>query len=64
MAISNAETLTLRRNRQAETPQPTRPELDTRDLFRGNRTVTIDHEGERYILRLTRNERLILTKEE
>lgn len=32
------------------------------DLFRGNRRLIIEHQGEEYCLQLTRNERLILTK--
>lgn len=32
------------------------------DLFRKNRRLIIEHQGEEYCLRLTRNERLILTK--
>lgn len=32
------------------------------DLLRGTRRLVIEHRGEAYCLRLTRNERLILTK--
>ena len=31
-------------------------------IFQGKREVVIVHEGEEYILRITRNEKLILTK--
>lgn len=32
------------------------------ELLQGGRRLLIDHQGETYCLRLTRNERLILTK--
>lgn len=32
------------------------------DLFRDARTVCIEHSGQRYLLRLTRENKLILTK--
>lgn len=38
------------------------PRLRSTDLFRGDRRVIIEHGGEQYCLRLTRNERLILNK--
>lgn len=36
--------------------------VDSRDLFRGAREVLIEHSGETYRLRLTRNGKLILHK--
>lgn len=36
--------------------------LHSTDLFRGQRRVIIEHRGEQYCLRLTRNQRMILTK--
>jgi hemin uptake protein HemP len=33
-----------------------------RDLLGGDRILRIEHEGQLYTLRITRNERLILTK--
>jgi len=39
-------------------PAPLRAE----DLLRDRRTLVIEHAGERYLLRLTRNGKLILTK--
>jgi hemin uptake protein HemP len=36
--------------------------IRSQDLFRGARTVCIEHEGQRYLLRLTKENKLILTK--
>lgn len=36
--------------------------IDSRDLFRHGSTICIDHAGQRYILRVTRENKLILTK--
>lgn len=38
------------------------PQISTAQLFRGGNEVLIEHRGERYRLRLTRQDRLILTK--
>lgn len=38
------------------------PRVDSRDLFRGHHLVEIEHAGQRYQLRLTRENKLILTK--
>ncbi|GBG03132.1 hypothetical protein AZSI13_24590 [Azospira sp. I13] len=38
------------------------PVLASRQLFRGNNTVCIEHAGQCYLLRLTRENKLILTK--
>lgn len=61
----------LRRDGQATfispyTPQlphkPNMPVLDTKTLFAASSEVTIEHESETYRLRLTRQNKLILTK--
>lgn len=36
--------------------------VDSRDLFRQGTTLHIDHAGHRYVLRVTRENKLILTK--
>lgn len=42
---------------------PTAPQrIDSRRLLSGHREIVIDHSGEQYRLRLTRNDKLILTK--
>lgn len=38
------------------------PRFESSQLLRGGRTVEIDHAGQRYTLRLTRENKLILTK--
>lgn len=40
----------------------TSPKLSSQDLFRNGSTVCIEHHGEHYWLRLTRGNKLILTK--
>ena len=55
---------------QSKTPQRTpspvldraTPSVDSRDLLRGGRLLDILHAGQRYTLRLTRENKLILTK--
>ncbi len=42
--------------------QPALPVLQSNRLFAMSREIRIMHEGEEYRLRLTRNNRLILTK--
>lgn len=39
-----------------------RPRLDSVEILRGNSAVEIDHAGQRYLLRVTRENKLILTK--
>ncbi len=39
-----------------------RPRIESEQILHGNRTVEIDHEGQRYLLRVTRENKLILTK--
>jgi hemin uptake protein HemP len=36
--------------------------VSAQDLFAGEREICIDHEGERYVLRITRRGKLILQK--
>lgn len=38
------------------------PRFDSRDLFLGGERLLIDHRGEQYLLRITRQGKLILTK--
>jgi hemin uptake protein HemP len=45
----------------AELPLP-RPVIPSEELFRGVREVWIEHEGIRYLLRITRRNKLILQK--
>jgi hemin uptake protein HemP len=55
-------------NAHPSKPPPASPEsaqapvLDVRDLLRGSREVIILHAGEHYRLRVTANDKLILTK--
>jgi hemin uptake protein HemP len=46
----------------SQTSQATLPMLQSQHLFALGREIRIQHEGEEYRLRLTRNNRLILTK--
>ena len=41
---------------------PEQPRVDSRRLLAGGRELVIDHAGQEYRLRLTRNDKLILTK--
>jgi hemin uptake protein HemP len=45
-----------------ETTQEEPLQLSSRDLFRNGKTVRIEHQSEFYWLRLTRANKLILTK--
>lgn len=38
------------------------PRIESRELLSGSREVVIDHSGVEYRLRVTRNDKLILTK--
>lgn len=44
------------------TSPDSRPRLDSREILRGSSAVEIDHAGQRYLLRVTRENKLILTK--
>ena len=53
----------LKPDRVVAAAAPTSPvRLDSRELFRNGNEVLIVHKGEEYRLRITRNEKLILTK--
>jgi len=39
-----------------------RPRVESEEILRGNTTVEIEHAGQRYLLRVTRENKLILTK--
>jgi hemin uptake protein HemP len=39
-----------------------RVRMSSRDLFRGGREIVILHAGQEYLLRITRTDKLILTK--
>lgn len=45
----------------AANPEP-RPRLDSQAILGGSSAVEIDHAGQRYLLRVTRENKLILTK--
>lgn len=42
--------------------QEQRLRLESEQILRGNNTVEIEHAGQRYLLRVTRENKLILTK--
>lgn len=42
--------------------QPARSPVSSEHLLRGATTLEIDHAGQRYLLRVTRENKLILTK--
>lgn len=42
--------------------QPSKPRLKSEDLFRNGSELIIEHRGEEYRLKLTRNDKLILNK--
>jgi hemin uptake protein HemP len=44
------------------TPSATPPRVSSADILRGAHMVEIDHAGQRYLLRVTRENKLILTK--
>lgn len=47
---------------QCYTARPQRQRVSITDLMRGGREVILLHEGEEYILRITKTGKLILTK--
>jgi hemin uptake protein HemP len=47
---------------QAPPGETTKSRYDTRELFRGQREILIEHAGHAYHLRITRQDKLILTK--
>ena len=46
----------------ANTPPEPTPRIGSADLLRGHRTVEIEHGQQRYTLRVTKDDKLILTK--
>lgn len=50
------------RARPADAVRSDLPRVDSRQLLRGKNLLLIDHAGDRYVLRMTRNNKLILTK--
>jgi len=51
----------MRPDAREEQPKPAR-QISSRELLGPERILHIEHNGEVYTLRLTRNDRLILTK--
>ncbi|MGB0956258.1 MAG: hemin uptake protein HemP [Panacagrimonas sp.] len=60
MNLATATTLKLPRPRIAQVPSRTR--LHSDQLFAHGNELIIEHRGEEYRLRLTRNDKLILNK--
>jgi hemin uptake protein HemP len=50
------------RTRDAAEPTPDEVRIASAELFRGRRDIVILHRGQEYRLRITRSEKLILTK--
>lgn len=46
----------------APEPAPIKAGIPTQQLFQGHQEIVIDHKGESYRLRITKNDKLILTK--
>lgn len=59
---STRSLLTLSRTATSAAPLPSAAAVRSSDLLRGQREVLIQHAGETYRLRHTRNGKLILTK--
>jgi hemin uptake protein HemP len=49
-------------NPRFDAPRPPRQQVRTTDLMRGSRELVLLHEGQEYILRITKTGKLILTK--
>ena len=56
------QTATLSLDRRTVAPRPAQPRLKSTDLFRDTNELIIEHQGQEYRLRLTRNDKLILNK--
>jgi len=54
----------MERRPDKQNPHPAEPNrpLQASDLFRGRQEIVIEFRGETYRLRITRNDKLILTK--
>ena len=50
------------KNEKINTTQNSNRTLKTNDLFNGENEITIEHKSEKYRLRITSNDKLILTK--
>jgi len=62
-AMQTLNTLSLPRRAQSTTVvRNVVPRLKSEDLFRGTHELVIEHQGQEYRLRLTRNDKLILNK--
>jgi hemin uptake protein HemP len=46
----------------SEPPKPSQELVRSQELFQGRREIWIEHDGERYRLRITRRNKLILQK--
>lgn len=56
------QTATLMLDRRTAAPRPAQPRLKSSELFRESNELIIEHQGQEYRLRLTRNDKLILNK--
>lgn len=61
MPMSDSEQATGSK-KGGETQTPTRKKIDSHMLFEGKNEVVILHQGEEYLLRITKQKKLILTK--
>ena len=59
---SSAPVVTTRPTLRLPTSAARAPRIDSHRLLSGGRELVIDHAGQEYRLRLTRNDKLILTK--
>jgi hemin uptake protein HemP len=59
---SNEDTLRHRRVVSLHAAAPSIRRTSSRNLLEGSRELVIEHDGNEYHLRLTRNDKLILTK--
>lgn len=60
--LANAGTHQPQTSPPASNPSPPAGLIDSRTLFQGQRTITIQHNGTVYRLQATRQGKLILTK--
>jgi hemin uptake protein HemP len=58
----NPQTPSEPSNPRFYTPRSPRQRVSTTDLMRGSRELILVHEGQEYILRITKTGKLILTK--
>ena len=50
------------KSNQAADQSAIRPRISSQQILRGAQAIEIDHAGQRYLLRITRENKLILTK--